>query len=970
VYPGLTLPLAALLGVFAVATLALLIRYPVSRRLALRQVARRRTEALLVISGSLLGTAIIVGALVVGDTLGSSVRQVAYNTLGPIDERVTMPSTGDSATLAAHLSRRLSRDSHVDGVLTARVIQAAATTTGPRAGLAEPRVYVWDLSFAEASRFGGASGSGLSGPEPGSNQVVINTVLAEDLGLHAGDTVRLYIAGTPRELVVQRVVPARGVAGTGFGATVNRDVFVHPGLLPSGPATRLVTWVSNAGGVEAGRADSARVASTITRALSGNAVGATVEQSKKTVLDAADKTGDTLGALFLMIGSFSIIAGALLLVNIFVMLADERKSQLGMLRAAGLKRSQLVAAFAFEGSIYAALSTVVGAGVGIGIGRGVSLLAARIFNTWSADGSGLDITFGFTMRSLVNGAALGLTIALLTILATSIRISRFNIVAAIRDIDVAASERSQRRTRVVATSLSVLFAVAAVPAVRASQGVGTFLLPSLSALCAVPLMRRRLSKRTAYSVAATFVLAWSLLANLIRPGIYDTPSMAVYVVLGTLLAFSSVTLLSENQEVVLRPLRRVLGRSSERAVAIRIALAYPLAKRFRTGATLIMYTLIMLVLVLLTEIGGVLNRSIDNQVASSTAGYAMRLDFNPDEASGPLTIQRDPRMRAGVTKVVPLTSAVARATDPGRRTSAPLQALIVGVPTMATRTMEFEDRLPGLTTDAEVWRALADHADYVVVDPFFGATGGPAGQFYEPGDRFRLTDPSTGVSETKVIAGVLRNATMFYSPTSPAAFPAITSVGAVRHEFGRAARVSSALVAVAPGVAARRFALHLQSQYLPASLVATPLASTIRRLFAANLAFFRLMEGFLALGLLVGIAGLGVVMVRAVRERRRTIGVLRALGFRARTVERCFLIESAFVALEGVVVGAVLGVVTTWLMYQKSAAFSGIKTGYPIMWESALVLVVTTVIASLLATLGPARRAARVLPALATRVSD
>jgi ABC-type antimicrobial peptide transport system permease subunit len=87
--------------------------------------------------------------------------------------------------------------------------------------------------------------------------------------------------------------------------------------------------------------------------------------------------------------------------------------------------------------------------------------------------------------------------------------------------------------------------------------------------------------------------------------------------------------------------------------------------------------------------------------------------------------------------------------------------------------------------------------------------------------------------------------------------------------------------------------------------------------------FFLLMQGYLALGLLVGITGLGVVMVRAVRERRRTIAVLRALGFRAATVRRSFLTESGFVAFEGVIVGTVLGVTTTWLFYQSSAAFAG-----------------------------------------------
>jgi putative ABC transport system permease protein len=141
-------------------------------------------------------------------------------------------------------------------------------------------------------------------------------------------------------------------------------------------------------------------------------------------------------------------------------------------------------------------------------------------------------------------------------------------------------------------------------------------------------------------------------------------------------------------------------------------------------------------------------------------------------------------------------------------------------------------------------------------------------------------------------------------------------------------------------------------------------------MFAANKAFFQLMQGFLALGLLVGVVGLGVVMVRAVRERRRTIGVLRALGFRARTVARSFLFESALVAIEGIALGVVLSVATTWLMYQRSAAFDGIREGFPIVWGTIALLASATFVASLLATIGPARRAAGIKPAIAVRVAD
>lgn len=90
-YPNLLIPLLTALALALAALVLVAVRQPVSRRLAFRQVARRRTEAALVIGGSMLGTAIVIGALVVGDTLNFSVRQEAYRTLGPVDERVVAP---------------------------------------------------------------------------------------------------------------------------------------------------------------------------------------------------------------------------------------------------------------------------------------------------------------------------------------------------------------------------------------------------------------------------------------------------------------------------------------------------------------------------------------------------------------------------------------------------------------------------------------------------------------------------------------------------------------------------------------------------------------------------------------------------------------------------------------------------------------------------------------------------------------
>lgn len=974
-YPNLLLPLLVAVALLIGWLGYVAVFQPVSRRLAGRQVLRRPSEAVLAISGATLGTAIIVGALTVGDTLNFSVRQQAYRTLGPVDERVLSQDPASGALAASKLSA-LRHNPDVDGVLPALVDQSAALRNGAAGDQAEPRVLAWDLDYRQAAAFGHGGGpSGLSGSPPTPGHVMVNAPLARSIHLRAGDRLTLYLYGRPHRYTVARVVPEYGLAGVGFGASVNRNVFLPHGDLAAaaylaGTRAQTVTFVSNRGGVERGADRTDAVAAAMQSLLTGLPV--TVDTPKRAVLDAARKTGDALGALFLMIGSFSIIAGALLLVNIFTMLAEERKSQLGMLRAVGMKRARLVGSFGLEGASYALAAAGPGVVVGLGVGWAVARLSAQIFQTWSTDGTGLVIHFSATPTSVVNGVALGLVITLLTILVTSLRISHFNVIAAVRDLPATPTPRSARWVLIGASCGAVVTGLASVPAVARSAAVPTLVLPSLTAALLIPALRRRLDARWTTTVVGLGVLGWAMVAPVVRPHMFDTPSMAVFVVQGCLVAFSAVAVISQNQAALLSPLRPVLERSSETGLALRLAVAYPLAKRFRTGATLIMYTLVMLVLVLLVEITGVINASIDSNVSAASAGYSLRIDVNPVSAPATLAAVRQQSRQLGISGIAPLTTATTLASDPGHRTRLPIRAVAVGLPADSVSSLKLESRLPGLHSDRQVWALVERDPRYVAIDSFFNASGGPNGRFYSAGDSFTMTNPETGLTLTRTIAGILSSAVVFYPTTGDGTntYPILSGDAAVRQQFGSAAQVSAALLRTRSGVDPRVVASRLQTRFLAASLAATPIDSTVRKMFAANTAFFRLMQGFLALGLLVGITGLGVVMVRAVRERRRTIGVMRALGFQSRTVRRSFLAESGFVALEGVVLGSVLGVLTTWLMYQKSAAFNGVRTGFPIEWLVILLLAGATLLASVAATIAPARRASRVLPAIAVRVAD
>src|SRR4029079_2048472 len=134
-----------------------------------------------------------------------------------------------------------------------------------------------------------------------------------------------------------------------------------------------------------------------------------VDDVKQTVLDRAERTGKSLTRLYTSIGAFAVLAGILLLVNIFFMLADERKSEFGMFRAVGLKRRSLVGGFATEGWLYAVTAAIAGTFVGLLLGRGLIAAASFLFSSRRADDA-VNLHFAFKWASVQKGMLIGFVI--------------------------------------------------------------------------------------------------------------------------------------------------------------------------------------------------------------------------------------------------------------------------------------------------------------------------------------------------------------------------------------------------------------------------------------------------------------------------------------------------------------------------------------------------------------------------------
>jgi putative ABC transport system permease protein len=140
--------------------------------------------------------------------------------------------------------------------------------------------------------------------------------------------------------------------------------------------------------------------------------------------------------------------------------------------------------------------------------------------------------------------------------------------------------------------------------------------------------------------------------------------------------------------------------------------------------------------------------------------------------------------------------------------------------------------------------------------------------------------------------------------------------------------------------------------------------------------FFVVFDQLLAIfgSLALAVATLGIVntLMMAILERRREIGVLKALGADDRDVQQLFFVEAGIMGLVGGAIGVVLGwiidrgitiVLNFYLRRQNLPS----ATVFSLPWWLSVVAIVIAVVVSLIAGLYPASRAARLQPVEALR---
>ncbi len=944
-------------------------RRRVFARMAARNIVRRKRYSAIVVLGLLIATAMISASLVVGDTMDYLIRGDVYEDTGEVDIVVSHKDDAGlyqyfNESVAYGLAEALDSGDlrYIDGIAPA--IREVVTAIQPEAETSVPSAYIFAYDPDNmVNELVGLDGTPVSQDQITGGMTVVNEDLAESLELEVGDSVLLYPKNAPPlVLEVSAVAASEGLADWWSADLLFVDLAYAQESIFSVPSMVNVVDVSCEGTMEKGYLVTDEAIEEL-RSLVPDAGEYTYDDVKRSGVEQAEAVSDTLSQLFILMSSFTIIAGIALIVNIFVMLAEERKPEMGISRAVGMQRGDLTQSFVFEGVVYALIASAVGTFVG-------QVIAFAMINAFSTvmGGQGLAFELHFEWVSLAVAAAAGFLITMATVAAASWRVSRLNIVRAIRDIPeptMAKSGRNYLVTGLAALALGVLIMYSGAASDQAASVYAGMTLFSLGA----PMVAVRFVKPRIPFTVAGFWMVYIMLDPLgIEQALFGElqGDMEMFIISGFMMVTGSVLMAMFNSDLMLAGLVRAFGRGRNMLPVFRAAISYPMNKKFRTGLTLFIFALIMFTVIVIAMIASFQRESVDVLSEKFSGGYEI-IGYSLREVPGDNltaavqgvndTLGTDAVLRVETVSMATVTMAVHGSNDSATRPLVGFSDRMLG-----DGRFSLAQRAEAYGSDEEVWNAVLDDPSLTIMDgsvvpSMFSMTAG--GWYVAVGDTVTVTS-GDGTSVNMTVIGIMDQILV------SGAFTSRTFVS--EHAVGVTENLFYFDTVPGTGIADEEILDQLEKELAEFGLNGIVVKDVVEEFMEMSASVMQLMELFLGVGLIVGISGLGIITIRNIAERRQEIGVMRAIGFQRNMILNTFLIETSFVALLGIVIGIVLGLLLSYRLFDWGG-FSDISE-FVIPWGEVLLVLAIAFTVTILSTLPPSRKAARLAPAEALRRID
>lgn len=944
-------------------------------KIGTRNIIRRGRYSAIIIAGLMIGTIIISSSLIIGDTMEKMIVDLHYNVFHEVDEGVWSTEPDGSYTyIDEEMYQRLKSDieglDHVESVTGE--IQETVSVINVDAGQTEPSFTMigYNVSSVEFGHFR-VNGRKVD-LDIGPTEVYLDERSARALDARKGDTLTVVTRTGNHRLTVRDVVDEDGRAAWVFGSGFYVPLASAQYMMNATDMVNLVK-VTNDGDRVGGERYCDELEGKITTILAEGDYGyLECRLNKHTSVEQGREGISSFSDMFLVFGSFSIIAGVILIVNIFIMLAEERKGEMGISRAVGMKRLHLGRSYLFEGSVYAVISALIGSILGIGVSYLVLYFTESIFSGFGDDMS-LDIlgSFDFRILSITQAFTFGMLITIITVSLASKRVSRLNIVRAIRSIPEPQIPKKSFWMLILGMGMMALGVFLGMISFFLStyQLASLYMGISLLILGAGFLMRRFIGDRWGFTIACgILIILWIIPGTMLglNEVVDDPGDMEMFILSGLFLVSSGVIIFVYNSSQILGGVIKLWSLTNRPTASLKTASSYPMKNKFRTGMTIYMFALIIFTIVVMYMIVGIMSFNLERITREQMGGLDIVGISNPNNPIENITLELENNDNLSIhdfNSIYAITSGYCQinssAQDPwtGKCVMVSYPMFGYGEDFAEGSGWTFSERSDRFETDREVWQAVYDDPDLVILDGSFlqeeehGPPNPARGLDVKLDSKITIMGPD-GMPINKTVVGFLDQyifGGLFMSENS------------LLRDFNLSYK-GIYLFDVADDNEAERLAKDIEREL---NLNTIELQSQVEAITNVMEQFFNLFTAFMSLGLIVGIAGLGIITLRAVHERRHEIGVMRAIGFKRRNVTMAFIQECAFISIVGIILGVVLGIAIGYSIWYDG--FRSMDYEFIIPWTKILVVSLIAFVATAIFTIPPSYNASRVTPAEALR---
>jgi putative ABC transport system permease protein len=952
------------LFVAAYAILSLIaLRRPLFARIAIREATRRPWQSALVVAGLMIGSGAILVSEVMQNSADDSLTAGAFQSWGRVDLTVSAPDNGYfDPTIAQALANDLQVRQSAAGV------QAGVELVGSVADLdrGSTNAFVRVIGFDPATqpgfgRFRLVDGAETFGEKLQPGQVFIGQSLATAIGARVGDHLRVSIGQSNGDakngdLAVAGILAPVGPGSYGLRPAVFAPLQTMDGLIGTQQINiiRIAAPGDGQPELDAGHRLVPIVAAALTRVPEASQLQ--VREAKADDVTAARQQQDPGNATGGFTGVLSVIvllAGLVLVVNLMATLVEERRPRLAVLRALGLSRLGLIVALCTEGALYSLVAAVLGIVPGLLVSWVLVATTIRGSGGVGAGGGiglGRDLSVELSVRPAAVALAItaGAAVTLAAVILAAVLRSDMTIAAAIRDLpDPKNVNRGSLSSRLRSFGLALASLVALFNPLAEFPGAPLRLLGGTGLIMFAALaMRGRVPDRARLTAAGLALAAWALTSLTLSYSSSTSQSGGIELFLAIPVTALGLSLAVVSNVRLLERAASVAGGASGRLRAtLRLALAYLIRRPLRASLTIGTLAMLLSVIVLYN----VLISDLANQTRQSDARA-------PYDISVFMPAQRSMDLPAALQAQVATSLSIPTRSYLGPvQVSSPVGApalwhqerlsLYELTPELVTNPpmgRDMTNRLPQFPDDAAAWRAVQNDASWVFWTRF--------------NTDVRLTFLGSEGLVTRSVAGDLGDPILDGIIGSPQALA----------PFGNLPLGTTVLVKAKPGVDPHALAAQIHQALLVEGAQVTATADLFRQRDVAFQLFASVPVLFMRMGIVIGILSLAILALRAVVQRRRSIGVLRALGYRRGEVVAGVVTEATVTTTCGALVGIVTGIAASYLYVNGTTA----PTSFSVDVVSLAGTLALMYAAVLLATLGPALAAARTPPAQALRLQE